>query len=145
MADSKFSSAWAICEKLDAVAGANPYMTTTEQAGSRMLTARQAAIRLLRWMMIGSVVLPLVLFACASWLSYRNIQSLTDNRIETRRPRWWRCNSTPTSIWCSQDILMPGGMNGLDLAREIGDDFPTFRYCSPPVTAPAPRTQCTAG
>jgi two-component system, NtrC family, sensor kinase len=82
MRDSKSSSAWATCEKLDAVAGANQHMTTTEQAGSQMLTARQAAIRLLRWMMIGSVVLPLVLFACASWLSYRNIQSLTDDRID---------------------------------------------------------------
>jgi two-component system NtrC family sensor kinase len=57
-------------------------MTTEQAAGSQMLTARQAAIRLLRWMMIGSVVLPVVLFACASWLSYRNVQQLTDDRID---------------------------------------------------------------
>ena len=54
----------------------------TDRAGSQMLTARQAAIRLLRLMMVASVVLPVVLFACASWLSYRNIERVTDERID---------------------------------------------------------------
>jgi two-component system NtrC family sensor kinase len=47
-----------------------------------MLTARQAAIRLLKLMMVASLVLPAVLFACASWVSYRNIQQVTDERID---------------------------------------------------------------
>ncbi len=46
-----------------------------------MLTARHAAIRLLKLMMVASLVLPLTLFAIASWISYRNIQSTTDERI----------------------------------------------------------------
>ncbi|HZQ14836.1 MAG TPA: histidine kinase dimerization/phospho-acceptor domain-containing protein, partial [Pseudolabrys sp.] len=47
-----------------------------------MLTARQAAIRTLRLMMAGSIVLPVVLFGFASWASYRNIRQVTDERID---------------------------------------------------------------
>jgi two-component system NtrC family sensor kinase len=47
-----------------------------------MLTARHAAIRLLKRMMVASVVLPLVLFAFASWISYRNFEQVTDERID---------------------------------------------------------------
>jgi two-component system NtrC family sensor kinase len=47
-----------------------------------MLNARQAAIRLLKLMMVASVVLPVVLFAFASWASYRNIARVTDDRID---------------------------------------------------------------
>ena len=36
-----------------------------------MLSARQSAIRLLQLMMIASVVLPVLLFAFASWLNWR--------------------------------------------------------------------------
>jgi two-component system NtrC family sensor kinase len=46
-----------------------------------MLTARHAAIRLLKLMMVASIVLPAVLFAFAGWLSYRNFQAVTDERI----------------------------------------------------------------
>jgi len=46
-----------------------------------MLTARQAAIRLLKAMMVASVVLPMVLFVFASWVSYRNIERESDERI----------------------------------------------------------------
>src|ERR1700688_392577 len=47
-----------------------------------MLTARHAAIRLLKLMMVASLVLPAVLFAFASWVSYRNIERTTDERID---------------------------------------------------------------
>jgi two-component system NtrC family sensor kinase len=47
-----------------------------------MLTARHAAIRLLKLMMVASLVLPAVLFVFASWISYRNTASVTDERIE---------------------------------------------------------------
>jgi two-component system NtrC family sensor kinase len=47
-----------------------------------MLTARHAAIRLLKLMMVASLVLPAVLFGFAAWLSYRNIKHVTDERID---------------------------------------------------------------
>jgi two-component system NtrC family sensor kinase len=47
-----------------------------------MLTARHAAIRLLKLMMVASLVLPAVLFTFAAWMSYRNIQRATDERID---------------------------------------------------------------
>ncbi len=50
--------------------------------GEAMLTARHAAIRLLKLMMVASVVLPAVLFVFASWVSYRTIAAETDDRID---------------------------------------------------------------
>jgi len=47
-----------------------------------MLTARNAAIRLLKLMMVASLVLPAVLFAFAAWVSYRNFESVADERID---------------------------------------------------------------
>jgi two-component system NtrC family sensor kinase len=47
-----------------------------------MLTARHAAIRLLKLMMVASVVLPAVLFGFAAWVSYENFQKVTDERID---------------------------------------------------------------
>jgi two-component system NtrC family sensor kinase len=47
-----------------------------------MLTARHAAIRLLKLMMVASLVLPAVLFAFAAWVSYRNFVQVTDERID---------------------------------------------------------------
>jgi two-component system, NtrC family, sensor kinase len=47
-----------------------------------MLTARHAAIRLLKLMMVASVVLPAVLFAFAAWVNYRNIKMVADERID---------------------------------------------------------------
>ena len=47
-----------------------------------MMTARRAAIRLLKLMMVASVVLPAVLFAFAAWVSYRNFERVTDERID---------------------------------------------------------------
>ena len=46
-----------------------------------MSTARESAVRLLQWMMIASVVLPAALFAYASWVSYRDVHAVTDERI----------------------------------------------------------------
>jgi hypothetical protein len=46
-----------------------------------MRTARESAVRLLQLMMIASVVLPAALFAYASWVSYRDISSVADERI----------------------------------------------------------------
>ena len=46
-----------------------------------MSTARESAVRLLQLMMIASVVLPAALFAYASWVSYRDIRAVTDERI----------------------------------------------------------------
>jgi len=47
-----------------------------------MRSARQSAIRLLQLMMIASVVLPVVLFVFASWLSYRHEHAVADDRID---------------------------------------------------------------
>jgi two-component system NtrC family sensor kinase len=47
-----------------------------------MRSARRSAIRLLQLMMVASVVLPVVLFACAAWLNYRHELSVADDRIE---------------------------------------------------------------
>src|SRR5471030_1328544 len=47
-----------------------------------MLTARQAAIRLLKLMMVASLVLPAVLFAFAATVSLHNFQHVTDERID---------------------------------------------------------------
>jgi two-component system NtrC family sensor kinase len=47
-----------------------------------MRTARQSAIRLLKLMMVASVVLPAVLFVFASWLNYRHVNAVADERIE---------------------------------------------------------------
>ena len=46
-----------------------------------MSNARESAIRLLQLMMIASVVLPAALFAYASWVSYREIHAVADERI----------------------------------------------------------------
>src|SRR5271169_1642915 len=46
-----------------------------------MSTARESAVRLLQLMMIASVVLPTALFAYASWVSYRDVHAVTDERI----------------------------------------------------------------
>ncbi len=47
-----------------------------------MLTARQAAIRLLKLMMVASLVLPAVLFAFAASVSYHNFEHVGDERID---------------------------------------------------------------
>src|SRR6202140_5492512 len=47
-----------------------------------MLTARHAAIRLLKLMMVASLVLPAVLFAFAATVSYRNTERVADERID---------------------------------------------------------------
>jgi two-component system NtrC family sensor kinase len=46
-----------------------------------MLTARHAAIRLLKLMMVASLVLPAVLFVFAATVSYRNFERVSDERI----------------------------------------------------------------
>src|SRR5579871_2640340 len=51
------------------------------QAPQSMSTARESAVRLLQLMMIASLVLPAALFAYASWVSYRDIQAVADERI----------------------------------------------------------------
>ena len=47
-----------------------------------MLTARHAAIRLLKLMMVASLVLPAVLFVFAATVSYRNFERVSDERID---------------------------------------------------------------
>ena len=46
-----------------------------------MSTARESAVSVLQLMMIASVVLPAALFAYASWVSYRDISAVADERI----------------------------------------------------------------
>ena len=46
-----------------------------------MSSARESAIRLLQLMMIASLVLPAALFAYASWVNYRDIHAVADERI----------------------------------------------------------------
>jgi two-component system NtrC family sensor kinase len=47
-----------------------------------MNTARESAVRLLKLMMVASLVLPAVLFAYASWVSYRDTHAAADERID---------------------------------------------------------------
>jgi two-component system NtrC family sensor kinase len=47
-----------------------------------MLTERHAAIRLLKLMMVASLVLPAALFIFAASVNYRNIKMVTDERID---------------------------------------------------------------
>ncbi len=47
-----------------------------------MSTARESAVRLLKLMMVASLVLPAALFAYAAWVSYRSIRVEADERIE---------------------------------------------------------------
>src|SRR5438045_521340 len=47
-----------------------------------MRSARQSAIRLLQLMMVACAVLPVLLFAFASWLNYRHENAVADDRIE---------------------------------------------------------------
>ena len=43
------------------------------------------------------------------------------------------------------DIVMPGGANGLDLAREVRAARRRCRSCSPPATATRPRPRPNEG
>jgi two-component system NtrC family sensor kinase len=47
-----------------------------------MNTARESAVRLLKLMMVASLVLPAALYGYASWVSYRDIHAAADERIE---------------------------------------------------------------
>jgi two-component system, NtrC family, sensor kinase len=47
-----------------------------------MSTARESAVRLLKLMMVASLVLPAALYAYASWVSYRDIHAEADERID---------------------------------------------------------------
>src|SRR3954471_22864660 len=47
-----------------------------------MRSARQSAIRLLQLMMVACAVLPVLLFAFASWLNYRHENAVADDQIE---------------------------------------------------------------
>ena len=47
-----------------------------------MNTARESAVRLLKLMMVASLVLPAALYGYASWVSYRDIHDGADERIE---------------------------------------------------------------
>ncbi len=47
-----------------------------------MRTAPQSAIRLLRLLMVTSIILPATLFAFAAWLNYRSVHAVSDERIE---------------------------------------------------------------
>src|ERR1700687_994246 len=47
-----------------------------------MRRARESAIGLLQLMMVASLVLPAALYAYASWVSYRGIHAVADERIE---------------------------------------------------------------
>ena len=47
-----------------------------------MISARESAVRLLKLMMVASLVLPAALYGYASWVSYRDIHDGADERIE---------------------------------------------------------------
>jgi two-component system, NtrC family, sensor kinase len=47
-----------------------------------MNTARESAVRLLKLMMVASLVLPAALYGYASWVSYRDIHAAADERID---------------------------------------------------------------
>src|SRR5262245_49527737 len=47
-----------------------------------MHSARQSAVRLLQLMMVASIVLPALLFGLVSWINYRHVREVADERIE---------------------------------------------------------------
>ena len=47
-----------------------------------MVNERQAAVRLLRVMMVASVALPVTLFATSAWVDYQSREKFTDERLE---------------------------------------------------------------
>jgi two-component system NtrC family sensor kinase len=47
-----------------------------------MSTAQASAVRLLQFMMIASLVLPAALFGYASWMAYREVHAVADERID---------------------------------------------------------------
>ena len=47
-----------------------------------MVKERQAAVRLLRVMMVASVALPAILFAITTWMDYQDIKQQTNERLE---------------------------------------------------------------
>jgi two-component system, NtrC family, sensor kinase len=47
-----------------------------------MNTARESAVRLLKLMMVASLVLPAALYGYACWVSYRDIHAVADERID---------------------------------------------------------------
>ena len=47
-----------------------------------MSTERESAVRLLQLMMVASLVFPAALFVYASWVTYRDIQAVADERID---------------------------------------------------------------
>ena len=50
-----------------------------------MLTAQRDSLRLLRAILVASVVLPIALFSYASWLSYRTNEANADRQIDKTR------------------------------------------------------------
>jgi len=55
---------------------------TSQSADVNVQSGRSATVRLLQVLMIAALVLPLLLFTFASWVSYRDIHALADERIE---------------------------------------------------------------
>ena len=47
-----------------------------------MNTARESAVRLLKLMMVASLVLPAALYGYALWVGYRDVHAAADERIE---------------------------------------------------------------
>lgn len=65
------------------------------QSGRVVQGERHAAVRLLKALMMASVVLPLVLFVITAWVDYRNFERLTNERIA----RSTSCMNIRSGLW----------------------------------------------
>ncbi len=68
-----------MCEKLVPVNDRDRSQSDNSQS---MSTVRESAVRLLKLMMVASLVLPATLYGYACWVSYRDIHAQADERIE---------------------------------------------------------------
>jgi two-component system NtrC family sensor kinase len=52
------------------------------QSHRTVQSERHAAVRLLKALMVASVILPMALFTITAWIDYRNFERITNERID---------------------------------------------------------------
>ena len=88
-----------------------------------MNTARESAVRLLKLMMVASLVLPAAVFIYASWVTYHDIETAADERIErsidVMQQQALRVFETVQRTFAEVDEVVRGMSNGDILAAQV--------------------------
>ncbi len=88
-----------------------------------MKTARESAVRLLKLMMVASLVLPAAVFAYASWITYRDIHTAADERIgrsiDVMQQQALRVFETVQRTFAEVDEVVRGMSNDQILGAEV--------------------------